>query len=90
MDLVESLYIYALKKDSDRRQATREIALSSYLKMGQNANIREEVDFLMDSIMRVSKATGNLYVKQHASEIEAAYLERIYQSPTWRDIVALV
>ena len=87
--LIKKLYIYSLQKKSDRRQAISEIALSSYNNIGQSISQRWQLNKLIQTLHDVAKATGNQFVKQHAYDIEAAYLERQYLPPSWKQIKSM-
>jgi hypothetical protein len=89
LQLIKKLYIYSLQKKSDRRQAIGEIALTSYKNIGQMVTKRCQLNRLIRSLHNVARISGNQYVKQHAYDIESAFLERKYSPLNWKKIKAM-
>ncbi|MPM12531.1 hypothetical protein SDC9_58884 [bioreactor metagenome] len=88
IDLIERLLIYSLQKNSDRRDAIRDIAIESYIRIAEEICCQENLDKVITSLIMVMETTEKKFLSKYIERIKIEYSDRIcLRTIDWQELL---
>lgn len=88
IDLVERLLIYSLQKNSDRRDAIRDIAIESYIRIAERISCQENLDKVIASLSKVMEITEKKFLSKYIEKIKIEYSNSIcLRTIDWQELL---
>ncbi len=88
IDLVERLLIYSLQKNSDRRDAIRDIAIESYIRIAERICCQENLDKVIASLIIVMETTKKKFLAKYIERIKIEYSDRVcLRTIDWQELL---